>query len=181
MKTSEAILAAAGELLEAGGTAAVTTRGVCTAAGVTAPTLYHHFGDMGHLINALVTKGIADFMAAKRSNRVSDDPVADLRRGWDLWIEFALRRPALFRLMVERASRDPELGQKAHAVMRVTLERMSQKGMLTRDVDFSARALQAASNGVVSLFGQGAKPAEVKETGALLFDSVLSRLIRKNE
>jgi AcrR family transcriptional regulator len=177
MTTEEIILAAAGELLESGGPAAVTTRAVCNAANVTAPTLYHHFGDMDGLVNALVNGGITDFMAAKRANRNTEDPLADLRRGWDRWIEFALKRPALFRLMIERASRDPELGREAHAIMRATLERMHAKGLLAVDVDVAARAVQAASNGVLSLFAQGAMPADVKQTGALLFDAMLDRLV----
>jgi AcrR family transcriptional regulator len=178
MTTEERILAAAGELLESGGPHVLTSRAVCAAAGITAPTLYHHFGDMTGLVNALVTKGIADFMAGKRAARQSADPAEGLRRGWDAWIDFALRRPALFRLMVDRAARDPELGSEAHTIMRDNLQRLGERGALTVSVDAAARAIQAASNGVLSLLAQGATPAEVRDTGTLLFESVLNRLSR---
>jgi AcrR family transcriptional regulator len=176
MTTEEKILAAAGGLLEAEGPAGVTTRAVCAAASVTAPTLYHHFGDMNGLVNALVNRGIEEFLAGKRANRETADPLADLRRGWDSWIDFALRRPRLFRLMAERASRDPELGQQAHAFMRTTLARMHADGVLTIDPESAARAIQAASNGVLSLLSQGVGAKDVRETGKLLFDAVLARV-----
>lgn len=176
MSTEEKILAAAADLLESDGPEALTSRAVCAAAGITAPTLYHHFGDMTGLVNVLVTRGIADFMAGKRAARHSVDPAAGLRKGWDAWIDFALRRPALFKLMVDRAARDPELGREAHRIMRDNLDRLGEQGALKVSVDVAARAMQAASNGVLSLLAQGATPAEVRETGALLFESVLNRL-----
>jgi AcrR family transcriptional regulator len=176
MSTEQKILSAAAELLESGGTNALTSRAVCNAAGITAPTLYHHFGDITGLVHALVTKGIAEFMTGKRAARQSLDPATGLRKGWDTWIDFALRRPALFKLIVDRAAREPELGREVHMIMRGNLERMSEQGDLLVNVDVAARAMQAASNGVLSLLTQGATPVEVKETGALLFESVLNRL-----
>jgi hypothetical protein len=82
----------------------------------------------------------------------------------------------LFKLMVDRAAREPELGREVHMIMRKNLERMSERGDLLVNMDVSARAMQAASNGVLSLLAQGATRMEIKETGALLFESVLNRL-----
>lgn len=45
----------------------LTTRAVCEAAGVRAPTLYHHFGDKGGLERALIQRGMAEFMERKRA------------------------------------------------------------------------------------------------------------------
>jgi AcrR family transcriptional regulator len=178
MTTVNKILSAAADLLESGGSEALTSRSVCAAAGVKAPTLYHHFGDMTGLVNAVVTKGIVEFMAGKRAALQSTDPVAGLKKGWDAWIDFAMHRPILFKLMIERAARDPELGREAHTIMRRNLERMAELGALAVSVEAAARAVQAASNGVLSLLAQGATPTEVRETGALLFESVLSRLTK---
>jgi len=36
--------------------------------------------------------------------------------------------------------------------------------------------VQAASNGVLSLFAQGATKEDIKATGSLLFDAVMTRL-----
>ena len=55
LKTEDALMRAAESLLEQGGPDAVTTRAVCDAANVGAPTLYHHYGDKNGLLDALVT------------------------------------------------------------------------------------------------------------------------------
>jgi AcrR family transcriptional regulator len=85
---------------------AVTTRAVCRAAGITAPTLYHYFGDKDGLLRALVAQNIETFMERKRS-RPTADALADLRRGWYGWIDFAGENPKLFRLMIESTRSDP--------------------------------------------------------------------------
>jgi len=79
--TEDEIPRAAAEVLERGGPAALTTRAVCEAAGVTSPTLYHHFGD--GLAAALVRRGMTEFMSRKRALQDTDDPMQLLRAGWD--------------------------------------------------------------------------------------------------
>lgn len=178
MTTEERIIAAAGEILERDGPPGVTTRAVCAAADVTAPTLYHHFGDMPGLINVMVSRGIAEFLEGKRARRQTADPVADLRRGWDSWIDFALKRPALFRLMLERVSREPELGSEARQIMRGTIERMHEAGLLRVDLETASLAVQAASMGAVSILAQGASASQVRATAELLYAGVLERIVR---
>ena len=178
MKTEDQILAAAAGLLEQGGVAAVTTRAVCQAAGVTAPTLYHHFGDKDGLLRAVVAQGVAAFMTKKRANRQTADALADLKRGWDGWIAFALERPKLFHLMVESTRSDPSTSQEAFVLMRATVERLGNDGRLTTDVDTAARTVWAAANGVLSLFMQGTSAAEIEPSSELLFEALTARLVR---
>src|SRR6266487_3400488 len=56
--------AAAGLLAES---TDASTRAVCDAAGVTAPTLYHYFGDKEGLLTAVVDFGWAAFLQTKRT------------------------------------------------------------------------------------------------------------------
>ncbi len=175
--TEDRILAAAADILEKGGAEAVTTRAVCKAAGVTAPTLYHHFGDKDGLLRAVVARGVDRFMTQKRASRRTD-AVADLKRGWDLWIVFALERPKLFRLMAESAQSDPAASQEAFVLMRTIVERLAAEGRLTTDVDTAARAIWAASSGVLAMFLQGTPAAEIKPSSELLFDALMARLVR---
>src|SRR5215469_4026719 len=175
--TDEAILEAAAAILERAGPEGLTTRAVCAAAKVTAPTLYHHFGDRAGLLNALVSRGIADFMSRKRLNHTTNDPLADLRRGWDGWIEFAVARPRLFGLMVEQSLKQPELAQEALANLRREVSRLHAQKRLKRglDADAVALAVQAAANGVIALIQSGASTQQVKSIGSLLFEAVLGR------
>jgi AcrR family transcriptional regulator len=176
MKTEDQILSAAADLLEKDG--ALTTRAVCQAAGITAPTLYHHFGDKDGLLRALVARGVDAFMARKRANRQTADAVADLRRGWDGWIAFALERRKLFRLMVESTRADAGASREAFVIMRAIVERLAAEGRLTTDVDTAARAIWAASGGVQNLLMEGTPAAEVRRSGDLLFDALMAKLVR---
>lgn len=177
--TEETILQAAADILERVGQEGLTTRAVCAAAKVTAPTLYHHFGDKAGLLNALLSSGIADFMSRKRLNHTTNDPLADLRRGWDGWIEFALARPTLFGLMVEQSIKQPELAREAQANLRRDVSRLYEQKRLKRgmDADAAALAIQAAANGVIALLRGGVPTQQVKSTGSLLFEAVLGRLL----
>lgn len=81
--TEDTTLEAAANLLEREGPAGLTKRAVRQAAAITAPTLYHHFGDNNGLLNALVGRGIGEFLKSKRRSRDSVDPLANLRQGWN--------------------------------------------------------------------------------------------------
>ena len=177
--TEETILKAAADILERVGPEGLTTRAVCAAAKVTAPTLYHHFGDKAGLLNALLSRGIEDFMSRKRLNLTSDDPLADLRRGWDGWIEFAVARPKLFGLMAEQSTKQPELAQEAQSNMRREVSRLHAQKRLKRglDADAAVLAIQAAANGVIALMRGGASTQQIKSTSSLLFEAVLGRVL----
>lgn len=181
METEIQILTAAARLLEKDGVEALTTRAVCRAAGVTAPTLYHHFGDKDGLLRAIVARGVNTFMAQKRANRQTADALADLRRGWDGWIAFALERPKLFRLMIESTRSDPSASQEAFIMIRAIIERLAAEGRLNTEVDTAARTIWAASNGILALFMQGTPIAEIKPSSELLFDGLVAKLVRPQE
>jgi AcrR family transcriptional regulator len=178
MTTEDRILRAALSLLEKGGVEAVTTRAVCQAAKVTAPTLYHHFGDKDGLLGAIVAQGVEMFMAQKRANRSTADATADLRRSWDNWIAFALERPQLFRLMIENTRANPAVSQEAYTIMRAILERLARAGRLTTGVDAAAQTIWAGSSGILTLFARGTPPAEIRATSELLFDALVAKLVR---
>jgi len=178
MATEDRILSVAADILEKDGAEAVTTRAVCQAAGITAPTLYHHFGDKDGLLRAVVANGVKTFMAQKRANRRTADALADLKRGWDRWIAFGLERPRLFRLMVESTRSDPSANQEAFVIMRSTIERLGAEGRLTTGVDTAARTMWAAANGVLTMFLQDTPPADIVSSSELLFDALMVRLLR---
>src|SRR4029077_6520377 len=95
------IIEAAAALLAKSVDGAVSTREICEAAGVTAPTLYHYFRDKERLLRAVVDFGWTDFLKSKRSVAVvvHDHIGDDIRAGWNKQIEFALKKPNIYRLM----------------------------------------------------------------------------------
>lgn len=177
MTTEEHILSVAADLLENEGVEAFTTRAVCRAAGVTAPTLYHHFGDKKGLLSAVIAQGLNAFMARKRAHRRTSDALSDLKRGWNSWVEFASERPKLFQLVANRMRADPSTTQEAFVMMRAGVERLADEGRLTTDADTAARAIWAGSNGVLVLFTQGDDPDQVASTSDLVFEALMTRLL----
>lgn len=177
-KTREALLSAAASLLEREGPDGVTTRAVCAAANVRAPTLYHHFGDKNGLLDALVAEGIEAFLKRKQSSPETHDARADLVFGWEAFIEFALERPQLFRLITQRVGDNPQILDAAMATTTARLARLASEDRLVTDVAVARRCLLALSTGVTALWTQGASKAEVETVGRLLLDATLKALIR---
>lgn len=64
-----------------------------------APMLYRLFGDKAGLLAAVVDRGFERYLASKREARPSEDPVEDLKSGWDNHMRFALEHPSHYRLM----------------------------------------------------------------------------------
>ncbi|MFJ4185395.1 TetR/AcrR family transcriptional regulator [Kitasatospora sp. NPDC089509] len=90
------MIAAATRLLEQGGRDSVTTRAVADAAGLQPPARYRRFGDEDGLLDAVAEHGFTRFLAAKQQIAPSpDDPVTELRVGWDTVVAFGLANPAL--------------------------------------------------------------------------------------
>jgi AcrR family transcriptional regulator len=84
------------------GEGAFSTRAACEAAGVTAPTLYHHFSDADGLVSAAIELGFEQFHARKLALRPPADATRALLAGWDDYVDFAAERPRLYAAMTAR-------------------------------------------------------------------------------
>ena len=149
--TRNKVLRAAAHLLSTQGRDAVTTRSVSAAAGVQAPTIYRLFGDMQGLLDAVTAAGFADYLARKTAQEASDEPVEDLRAGWDLHVAFGLENPSFYVLMYGRpdpASR-PKAAAEAHEILLGLVRRVAAAGRLVVSVDRAADMVHAAGMGVV--------------------------------
>ena len=105
------IIAAATALLTQGGRDALTTRAVAAGAQVQAPAIYRIFGDKNGLLEAVAERGYEAYLGEKRARAQSDDPLEDLRAGWDLHVDFGLSNPAIYTLIYG----DPRDGAMARA------------------------------------------------------------------
>lgn len=148
--TRERILRASAELLAEGGIAAFSTRAVGEAAGVGAPTLYHHFGDKQGLLDATASYGFERYLAVKRANVPSDDPVGDLREGFAAHVAFGLAYPAFYQLMYGgvRPGNPPAGAAEGHRILTSILARIEAAGLLRLPVDEAADLVHAVGVGV---------------------------------
>jgi len=175
--TERSLLDAAAGLLERGGPEAVTTRAVLEEACVTAPTLYHHFGDKDGLLDALLDEGISRYFAHRAALPETEDALADLLASWDEYLDFICGKPQLFRLLMARAQNDRPLLRGATAWCKGRLTQLKSQDRLTVDVDFALQTLLVSSNGVAMLLAQGAGESEARAAGRLVFEATLSALV----
>ncbi|SEC86258.1 DNA-binding transcriptional regulator, AcrR family [Amycolatopsis tolypomycina] len=145
------ILEAAAALLAAEGREGLSTRAVSAAAGVQPPALYRLFGDKDGLLDAVAAYGFDEYLKSKRAMGETADPVEDLRRGWDLHIEFGLARPEFYVLMYgdPRPGRTSPAAREAEAMLRRIVKRVASAGRLRVSVERAAHLTHAAGMGVV--------------------------------
>jgi AcrR family transcriptional regulator len=148
--TRERIVAAAATLLTEGGREAVSTRAVSAAAGVQAPTIYRIFGDKQGLLEAVASHGFATYLRGKTALAPTDDPVEDLRRGWDLHVGFGLAQPAFYTLIYGEPRpgvESPAAGQAA-AILAGQVRRIAAAGRLRVSEVRAAQLIHAAGSGL---------------------------------
>jgi len=171
---------AAARLLRETGAAGVTTRAVASAAGVQAPTIYRLFGDKDGLLDAVAQHVMATYVEQKsaRAGAETGDPVAELRAGWQLHVEFGLANPDLFALLAvperSRGSRAVEAGAQ---VLHRRLRRLAQAGLLRVDEQRAVDMVHAAGTGAVLAIL--AMPPHRRDVGLAdaLFDAVSAAIL----
>ena len=141
------LLLAAARLMEAEGRS-FSTRAVCEAAGVTAPTLYHHFGNKDGLVDAVVRFGFSQYTPS--SDRPATDPVTELRDGWDRHVDFGLHHPAFYALLYGRvrAGQPCIITAPATDMLMQLLDAVARCGRLRVPVADAAAQILAANVGV---------------------------------
>jgi len=144
------IVRAATELLAKGGRSAVTTRAVSAAAGVQPPTIYRHFGDMRGLLDVAARETLAGHMREHAARALTNDPVEDLRQGWDLHIAFNLAHPDAFALKYSAPSvaASARVIHEGVEVLKSLVLRIAEAGRLRVDVARATDLLYAAGTGV---------------------------------
>src|SRR5215210_41265 len=159
--TRDRIVRAAAGLLAEGGREAVSTRAVAAAAGVQAPTIYRQFGDMRGLLDEVAGYGFSTYLRDKTARERAEDPVEDLRRGWDLHVGFGLANPAFYTLMYgdPTSGTEPTAAGEAAAILRGLVRRVAEAGRLRIGEERAAQMIHAAGSGV-TLTLIGTRPSD---------------------
>ncbi|HMN85966.1 MAG TPA: helix-turn-helix domain-containing protein [Bauldia sp.] len=154
MDTKATLIAAALTLIEEEGEAQFSTRAVCAAADVKAPTLYHHFGSADGLLSAAIAEAFAEFLRGKRTAVRSDDPVTALAEGWDNYVRFAAARPRLYAAMMARVmlGADIPAAREGQALLAQRIAAIAPAGRLAMPPAEAARVAWASANAAAMLF-----------------------------
>jgi AcrR family transcriptional regulator len=122
-----ACLRAAIELLEENGAAALSLRAVARRAGVSPGAPYRHYADRDALISAVAAVGYNELAAHLAAAHRAPSTADDLAAVAVAYVQFALERPALFRVMFsdpcdrdnsERVSATNAISQYVGAIVR---------------------------------------------------------------
>ncbi len=158
----------------------LSMRAVCEAAGVTAPTLYHHFGDKQGLIDATVASAFDRYLTRKENEISAEvDLIDELRQGWDLHVDFGRSNPILYTLMFPTVNPAelPSAARKAWKMLQSSMERAERKGQLTLDADTAIHALWAAQYGITRLICSGGEQLlDAERLSAIIRDAVISAI-----
>ncbi len=167
------ILEAAAGLLAQSADADASTRAICDAAGVTAPTLYHHFGDKEGLLAAVVDSGWATFLETKRAVAavVHDHVADDVRAGWDNHLQFARENPSFYKLMWSpTVAANSRAVREAYQMLYDRLELGASRGQLRMSAQTASRVVLSATTGAAlslisqpDLYGDGTFATQLRE------------------
>lgn len=151
-----ACVRAALELLEEGGTAELSLRAVARRAGVAASAPYRHYADRDALMSAVAAVGyrdLAGFLAAAHPAPSRPDDLAAVAVAY---VQFALRRPALFRVMFgEPCDRDSDERVAATEAISAYVAAIVRQAFPGADPDALATAVWALVHGLAFLHLDG--------------------------
>ncbi|MEG3614104.1 TetR/AcrR family transcriptional regulator [Isoptericola haloaureus] len=156
-----ALLRAAVDSLEAG--EAFSMRGVARRAGVSPTAPYRHFADREALDAAVAVEAFHD-LRQELERAVADlpataGPVDEIAALGVAYVSFALRRPAVFRLMFGHEC-DDENDERVRAAreLHVVLDRVVERSIPAADVPSLSTALWGLAHGLAFLHLDGKLP-----------------------
>jgi AcrR family transcriptional regulator len=152
----DACVRAAVELLEEGGDDALSLRAVARRAGVSPAAPYRHYADREALVSAIAAVGyreLAERLAAAHPSPSTPEQLASVAIAY---VQFALERPALFRIMFgEPCDRDNDERVAATAAVSAYVRSIAQRTFPQADAEALATAIWALVHGLAFLYLDG--------------------------
>ncbi|USX54665.1 TetR/AcrR family transcriptional regulator [Lentzea sp. HUAS12] len=172
------VVEVAARLLREQGAAAVTIRAVAQAAGTQAPAIYRFFEDKEALLDAVAEHVFAAYVATKAMTEQGNDPVADLRAGWDTHLGFGLANPELAGLLLDpsRAARSPAIAGGIE-ILRARVARVAAAGRLRVSERRAVELVHAAGTGAVLTLLSSAPQDRDPELADVLFETVARAIL----
>jgi AcrR family transcriptional regulator len=147
-----ALVRAAMELLEESGETALSLRAVARRAGVSPAAPYRHYADREALVSAVAAVGYRDLAERLAAAHPSPSTPEQLANVATAYVQFALERPALFRIMFgEPCERDNEERVAATAAVSAYVRSIAQRTFPHADAEALATAIWALVHGLAFL------------------------------
>jgi AcrR family transcriptional regulator len=151
-----ACVRAAMELLEEDGETALSLRAVARRAGVSPAAPYRHYEDREALISAVAAVGYRELAERLAAAHPSPSTPEQLARVAIAYVQFALERPALFRIMFgEPCDRDNDERVAATTAVSLYVREIVRRSFPQADADALATAIWALVHGLAFLHLDG--------------------------
>src|SRR4030088_1754557 len=173
-----ACLSAALELLEEGGATALSLRAVARRAGVSPAAPYRHYADREALVSAVAAVGyreLAERLAAAHPSPSTPEQLAGVAIAY---VQFALERPALFRIMFgEPCDRNDEERAAATAAVSLYVREIVARSFPQADAEALATAMWALVHGLAFLHLDGKLAASTTSVVARRMAAAIDALL----
>jgi AcrR family transcriptional regulator len=144
------------ELLEEGGKTELSLRAVARRAGVSPTAPYRHYADREALVSAVAAVGYRELAERLTAAHPAPSTPQQLARVAVAYVQFALERPALFRIMFgEPCDRDNGERVAATAAVSQYVREIARRSFPHADADALATALWALVHGLAFLHLDG--------------------------
>jgi AcrR family transcriptional regulator len=151
-----ALVRAAMELLEESGAAALSLRAVARRAGVSPAAPYRHYADREALVSAVAAVGYRELAERLSAAHPSPSTPEQLAAVAIAYVQFALERPALFRIMFgEPCDRDNDERVAATAAVSLYVRAIVERAFPQADAEALATAVWALVHGLAFLHLDG--------------------------
>jgi AcrR family transcriptional regulator len=174
-----ALVSAALELLEESGETELSLRAVARRAGVSPAAPYRHYADREALVSAVAAVGyreLAERLAAAHPSPSTPEQLASVAIAY---VQFALERPALFRIMFgEPCDRDNDERVEATAAVSAYVRAIAERTFPQADAEALATAIWALVHGLAFLYLDGkldaSSPSVVAERVGAAINALLT-------
>jgi AcrR family transcriptional regulator len=162
-----ALVRAALELLEEGGSAELSLRAVARRAGVAPSAPYRHYADRDALLSAVAAMGYLDLAQCLAATRPAPSTPNDLAAVAVAYVQFAVQRPALFRVMFAKPC-DRDSADRVAATEAITayVSAIVRRAFPGADPEPFATAIWALVHGLATLHLDGKMDATNADTVA---------------
>jgi AcrR family transcriptional regulator len=177
------ILKATELLLIDGGIDALSIRRVSEASGYSAPTIYHHFGDKGGLIEALLEARFSVMYEVMAAIPRREDPAAYLRELAAAFARFAIQNPDHYRVLLTPRNDEQNVPSvdAMRDLVRNALEALAEEGTLAApSVEAAFQVMWVMLHGLMSIRLVHTDYAFVDDLTELTFDTIEAGLLRRS-
>jgi AcrR family transcriptional regulator len=170
------------ELLEERGESALSLRAVARRAGVSPAAPYRHYADREALVSAIAAVGyreLAERLAAAHRSPSTPEQLASVAIAY---VQFALERPALFRIMFgEPCDRDNDDRVAATAAVSTYVRSIAERTFPQADPEALATAIWALVHGLAFLYLDGKLDASTPSAVADRITAAIQALLTARE